>query len=56
MTMYDLLTAKGIEVTEEESVALHAQWEGIQALKQDLDDVLQNELDIALCHAPKEGK
>ncbi|WP_158211605.1 hypothetical protein [Alkalihalobacterium alkalinitrilicum] len=56
MTMYDLLTAKGIEVTEEESVALQAQWEGIQALKQDLGDVLQNELDIALCHAPKEGK
>jgi len=48
--VYDLLVSKGIEVTTEESILLQSQWEMIQALKKDLDEVIQDTDDIALTH------
>ncbi len=53
--VYDLLISQGIEVTTEEAILLQTQWEQIQSLKKDLEEVIQDTDDIALTHVPGRG-
>ena len=56
MRVFDILTSKGIEVSEEESLKIQKQWEAIQSMRLDLDKVIKNDSDIALTHVVNGGK
>lgn len=50
-----LLRSKGISITPEEGSLLQAQWEAIQELKGDFDDIAIVGQDIAVTHVLGRG-
>ncbi|MDR4948080.1 hypothetical protein [Neobacillus cucumis] len=49
------LAVKGIHLSEEESKLLQLQWEEIQSLKKDFDEISHNPDDIILVYGAKGG-
>jgi len=47
------LALRGIRLSEEESKVFQLQWEKIQSLKKEYDEVSSNQDDINLCYSAK---
>jgi hypothetical protein len=48
-----ILALRGIRLSEEESKVFQLQWEKIQSLKKEYDEVSSNQDDINLCYSAK---